>query len=61
MPRDIEEELFLSLEKYYGSPTKNIRRKYEIGYKYKCRICIYIKNYQKSWSRFSELYAKHSK
>ena len=50
MVRDIEEELFLSLAKYYGHPKK---------YRYEC--CIYIKDYQKSWNRFNELFDKYSK
>ena len=61
MVRDIEEELFLSLEKYYGRLKKTLKKIYKRKYRYECCICRYIKDYQKSWNRFNELFDKYSK
>ena len=60
MSQDIEEDLFLSLEKYYGKPRRSNKSKYKKKYKYKCRVCKYIRDYKKSWDRFSELFEKYS-
>ena len=58
MKVDLEEELFLSLEKYYGKPKIKNRTKYKRKYRYTCFISKYISNYIKSWDRFSELFEK---
>lgn len=60
MVRDIEDELFVSLEKYYGLPKKNNKKRYKRKYRYECIICRYIEDYQKSWNRFNELFDKYS-
>ena len=61
MPEDIEDKLFLSLEKYYGKPIKKNKKKYRRRYRYECIMSKYIKNYKKSWDRFNELYNKYRK
>ena len=60
MPKDIDEELFLSLEKYYGKPRKKNKIKYKKKYRHECFISKYVKNYIKSWDRFTEFYDKYS-
>lgn len=59
MSKDIEETIFLSLEKYYGKPKKNNRTNYNNKYRYKCRVCKYLKDYRKAWDRFSEFFDKY--
>lgn len=61
MPKDIETDIFLSLEKYYGKPRKTNKIKYKKRYNHECFISKYITNYFKSLERFGELYDRYKK
>lgn len=56
----IEEELFLSLEKYYGKPRKNNKKMYKRRYQRECFICKYIRNKQAVYNRFFEFFEKYT-
>tara|TARA_B110000971_G_C19933450_1_gene465143 strand:+ start:771 stop:956 length:186 start_codon:yes stop_codon:yes gene_type:complete len=56
----IDEELFLSLEKYYGKPRKNNKNMYKRRYQRECFICKYIRNKQAAYDRFFELFEKYT-